>query len=994
MSSLMIDTPVEPCGLEAIRESDEENKSSLNKKSTNDEVNAPTIQVTENGSSRLSVDSPDRPSKLLHAKSDICDPEREKNYTVARELEVIATTPASAVLIPKGETSERSVLIPPTRESMQIDPLNMQIGTAEVSAVQSGDGPEKEPGEKTPPTRELQITCPSTTVSISKPVTANKPENPDLSQDSFLREIEEIHQKALSSTLQESPCIPPQKQDKATSTSVDMASQTEPNQIPDPPVKSTEFSSHVDYVDRALTAHERRLREIDVWRERKDRKIGSLDADLHNQISELRISKDNLLATHENQIAELRISNENLQSKYENLIAEHGELKKVVTDILMVTPNFERLIGDRRSDADVPRSPNPNVTNGRQDHVSTNGSSGSGYADHLYYQPQTSMYPVPRVNNFENNMPTSNGTQIIPPMYEKEKVYVPNQRAQGEQAVTTNVGSSAQMYRPVYEQNKMIYPNTYSLQSNAYPPLISTYGPQLAYEGTPAYMYSSFTPQPAYPTVFTMPPESEVIVLQEHDDTRPPTNGSVSVDPAPARTQENANTSSAVVSVKDSGPTNANAKNTITEVNTEVPPRENASGATTGSEQSKPNGKSNYPASRKVNDNQKGNPQPQRAYDKKKNETPKESFFKAAKKVIPATKPNRGPVAAPLPQRQPMANRKIASKTNTTLPQAKTFTLSNMFSALDNGENESDVPSHQPTPKSRAGNSTTLNIDPNNEYPPLPTRAAPSSDQVQRGQTSVQNDEKGASLEVTWADDEAEDSKTIEAFLASIDNGMQPPTRAITSTHFSASTPIASTSQANQPTRINHRYDGGPTDQHRTGAPPREQMYSQNIPRNNVNNPPTQGTGARPKTNYGANTYGGNQQNSSPPKVVTRNGWYTEPRKRKRTTSDGNYPAICGGQVRTHRDVFVRGLKADIYQSPDVMADAIQDFCEGKGVDLFFIRIMNNQSGDGYANAKITVQVQDYERVTGRDFWPETVSAREWYVGNKKGNNNGAEKQQ
>ena len=75
----------------------------------------------------------------------------------------------------------------------------------------------------------------------------------------------------------------------------------------------------------------------------------------------------------------------------------------------------------------------------------------------------------------------------------------------------------------------------------------------------------------------------------------------------------------------------------------------------------------------------------------------------------------------------------------------------------------------------------------------------------------------------------------------------------------------------------------------------------------------------------------------------------------------------------------MRGLRTDLYDGPEQMQDAIQDYCEERGVALYYIRIMSNTE-DGLANIKLQVASEDFDQVTDHTFWPENVHVREWYV--------------
>ena len=70
------------------------------------------------------------------------------------------------------------------------------------------------------------------------------------------------------------------------------------------------------------------------------------------------------------------------------------------------------------------------------------------------------------------------------------------------------------------------------------------------------------------------------------------------------------------------------------------------------------------------------------------------------------------------------------------------------------------------------------------------------------------------------------------------------------------------------------------------------------------------------------------------------------------------------------------------------MEDAIQDYCEERGVAIYYIRIISNTE-DGLANIKIQVAACDLHTVLDQTFWPENVNVREWY--NKPPNAQAAE---
>ena len=249
-----------------------------------------------------------------------------------------------------------------------------------------------------------------------------------------------------------------------------------------------------------------------------------------------------------------------------------------------------------------------------------------------------------------------------------------------------------------------------------------------------------------------------------------------------------------------------------------------------------------------------------------------------------------------------------------------------------------------------------------------------------------------SAMDQTWADIDNDDSKAIEAFLAnSADTQHETPTQPPNIPMGGALAP-----SPDQNTATNHvgRIEldrinsAGPGMAQRSGL--QENMRNQ-IPNHPAqqNNPPKgpnvrpeqQGRGgARPKS---ANAPFASQGPRSPRKVVTRNGWFTtqgpDNKKRKRTRSSTiACPSICGPNTKPYRDIFVRGLRTDIYEGPEQMQDSIQDYCEERGVALYYIRILSNTEDD-LANIKIQVAACDFQTVLDKTFWPENVSVREWF---------------
>ena len=115
--------------------------------------------------------------------------------------------------------------------------------------------------------------------------------------------------------------------------------------------------------------------------------------------------------------------------------------------------------------------------------------------------------------------------------------------------------------------------------------------------------------------------------------------------------------------------------------------------------------------------------------------------------------------------------------------------------------------------------------------------------------------------------------------------------------------------------------------------------------------------------------------NVASPQVI-QNGQLRELRKRK---TSGPLPPISGGHMIPKEDIFVQGLVASIYENREDMEDAIDDYLQGRGIDVYYIRVFRRESDPEVANCKITVAGEDLESVLETTFWPENVSVREWY---------------
>ena len=109
-------------------------------------------------------------------------------------------------------------------------------------------------------------------------------------------------------------------------------------------------------------------------------------------------------------------------------------------------------------------------------------------------------------------------------------------------------------------------------------------------------------------------------------------------------------------------------------------------------------------------------------------------------------------------------------------------------------------------------------------------------------------------------------------------------------------------------------------------------------------------------------------------KVVGKNGWTTV----MRVPGKSGLKPLQAGNMRPKKDIFVRGLAATIYDSKEEMEEAVREYCEERGVGIFYMRIMPLQPGSDVANCKIGVAEEDADTVMDDDFWPKKVTVREW----------------
>ena len=198
--------------------------------------------------------------------------------------------------------------------------------------------------------------------------------------------------------------------DKATITSVDMATQTGPKEIADPPIKQSEFTSQMEYVEGTLTNHERRMRTTEVWREKQSRKVDKIDADFFTLYTDLH-------AAHET----LRTSHDNLRESHDNLTEGFLGLRKVVEDLILVTPNYENLISQTTST--LARA---GLADAVRRNLDTDGMEDRAQAGRLLLSTKASTVGIPARNECVQTVPvTIEPVAAVPIVCQPKVVHAP-----------------------------------------------------------------------------------------------------------------------------------------------------------------------------------------------------------------------------------------------------------------------------------------------------------------------------------------------------------------------------------------------------------------------------------------------------------------------------------------------------------------------------------------------------------------------------------------
>ena len=251
----------------------------------------------------------------------------------------------------------------------------------------------------------------------------------NLSQESFLKEIQEIHDKLTQQAADEKSnrqsVQPPQSTPKTTElperkkTSVEMATQTTPNVIPDTPVTRAEYQGQMEYFENAIIDHERRMRVVELCRNKNERKVDRIDADSYNQNQHLLTAN----ATLANEVDELKV-------KLERVMGTIGDIQELVSttndgDGTLVRERREEpnLEGNRRPEPRAQTPEPPRATrNGQQ--AKRGGKQKASSAYESFMRAATKVVPnavnlvdsinLPETNNENPNEPQREEIQPAP----------------------------------------------------------------------------------------------------------------------------------------------------------------------------------------------------------------------------------------------------------------------------------------------------------------------------------------------------------------------------------------------------------------------------------------------------------------------------------------------------------------------------------------------------------------------------------------------------
>ena len=123
-------------------------------------------------------------------------------------------------------------------------------------------------------------------------------------------------------------------------------------------------------------------------------------------------------------------------------------------------------------------------------------------------------------------------------------------------------------------------------------------------------------------------------------------------------------------------------------------------------------------------------------------------------------------------------------------------------------------------------------------------------------------------------------------------------------------------------------------------------------------------------------------------KIVTKSGWRTETKKRKRERSGGRFvPDLKAAPTSSSREVYVQGLDYSQCECHADLEDIVYFHCKNRGVMVIDACTIPKAKNRVEAGCKVTVKIEDYERVMNPRFWPSDTTVRDWEVRPRGGRN-------
>ena len=740
---------------------------------------------------------------------------------------------------------------------------------------------------KLPEDLPASVVPPSASISCQEEKAANIS---SLSQDSLLREIQELHDRVFSNS---SPSRQPTAGNPLAPKAVDMATQTDPNSLPDLPVLKSEYDGQIDYMEKAITDHERRVRTGEIRRDKCDRRVDKMDADYFNMITSLKATQDMLVT----EVQEHRKTIEyllqcrccakdcpcddpaKLMPTQKSCTPREIAFAKMFPELFPGDSDAGKQIGKKTVQVEKARTETPNRKGVADNARGTRGENGSASA----IEKKDSSYAC-----FMRE-----AKRVIPPTAPKR-----NERNRDEGTLPTHSPM------PDIEKDEAPASNTPPLDDNSSEPdtVSADHGTPLR----PSGKHDDSTLSPVdFPPFPVRPIHHPVTGMRQMASTplvpNPTANDSwVDDDDEVSKTIE-----VFLADMKKNGDNNDFNTGQRVGLNRARPSATTQNTANTGQRSVPDRARSSASSQNDINTGQRAGPD------------------RAPPSVHRQSTTNTGQRVGPDRARPSMSTQKESNTGQRVGP---------------------DRARPSATPQSASNSGQRVG----------PERALPS-DTTEQYQNSGDNA-----------------SKTIQS---------SGPDISRYNPNFQQSKSGATAQMAPAPT-TNPRQQGNVDLQSGNGGARPKDMKLGEFSSNRTEN-----TQVFPNN--------GNQGK----RIVTRNGWHPpeRERKRKRTQSSSKtYPPLSAVESSLYKDVFVRGLRAEGYESKEMLEDAIIDYCDERGVDLYHIWIMTNTGEPDMANAKVTVASKDTRTVMVNSFWPGCATVREWYQNPKDANGknvNGHQKQ-